>query len=158
MSTLGHDTAFPTHMTARCAKNRQRFSTPEGSLDRKAVGAAHYLSLDLAFWSKLIEPHANFKAIWAPYLRYLERPNTGQNQIYPGSAIGGLYFTSDIHGPCLRSSPKVTLDMEIDAAGVKILLVELSTLLIWISTSTTYKACGWGLCFWFSSCLFAVEK
>ena len=78
----------------------------------------------------VIEPHANFKAIWAPYLRYLERPNTGQNQIYPGSAIGGLYFTSDIHRPCLRSSPKVTLDMEIDAAGVKILLVELSTLLI----------------------------
>ena len=77
-----------------------------------------------------VEPHANFKAIWAPYLRYLERPNTGQNQIYPGSAIGGLYFTSDIHRPCLRSSPKVTLDMEIDAAGVKILLVELSTLLI----------------------------
>ena len=77
-----------------------------------------------------LEPHANFKAIWAPYLRYLERPNTGQNQIYPGSAIGGLYFTSDIHGPCLRSSPKVTLDMEIDGAGVKILLVELSTLLI----------------------------
>ena len=79
---------------------------------------------------KHVEPHANFKAIWAPYLRYLERPNTGQNQIYPGSAIGGLYFTSDIHRPCLRSSPKVTLDMEIDAAGVKILLVELSTLLI----------------------------
>ena len=78
----------------------------------------------------VVEPHANFKAIWAPYLRYLERPNTGQNQIYPGSAIGGLYFTSDIHRPCLRSSPKVTLDMEIDAAGVKILLVELSTLLI----------------------------
>ena len=86
--------------------------------------------LEPLFHELSVEPHANFKAIWAPYLRYLERPNTGQNQIYPGSAIGGLYFTSDIHGPCLRSSPKVTLDMEIDGAGVKILLVELSTLLI----------------------------
>ena len=86
--------------------------------------------LEPLFHELSVEPHANFKAIWAPYLHYLERPNTGQNQIYPGSAIGGLYFTSDIHRPCLRSSPKVTLDMEIDAAGVKILLVELSTLLI----------------------------